>query len=165
MKVQKWLRFPDIVARICDKALGWAFYSNEPKVSCLIGKEGNLLACVMLTLIFQLQQQQMGATLDIQRQEQAELWEQQYMYNRAQDFRQNRGQGYYDRIVDDTPPAAGLMNYLFRGGRGQQNGSMEPTPDNIQILVDMGFDRTQAIEALRTASNDLETATSILLRH
>jgi hypothetical protein len=108
----------------------------------------------------------MGATLDIQRQEQAELWEQQYLYSRAQDFRQARGQGYTDRLIDDIPGDNGLMGYLFRN-RGRQGGGhvdVEPSSDNIQILVDMGFDRAQAVEALRTASNDLETATSILLR-
>ncbi|CAG7785520.1 unnamed protein product [Allacma fusca] len=141
-KVQRVLRVPDVVARCCDKALGWAFNSNEPK------------------------QQHMGATLDIQRQEQAELWEQQYLYSRAQDFRQVRGQGYTDRLIDDLPADNGLMSYIFRNRRRQGDGSMdvEPSNENIQILVDMGFDRSQAVEALRTASNDLETATSILLR-
>ena len=41
----------------------------------------------------------------------------------------------------------------------------EPTEANITLLVDMGFPRQRAIEALREAHNDLSTATAILLRN
>ena len=41
----------------------------------------------------------------------------------------------------------------------------EPSEANITLLVDMGFPRQQAVEALREAHNDLSTATSILLRN
>ena len=41
----------------------------------------------------------------------------------------------------------------------------EPTEANITTLVDMGFPRERAIEALREAHNDLSTATAILLRN
>jgi hypothetical protein len=139
-KVQKWLMVPNIVAKFCDKAFGWLLYSKEPK------------------------QLQVGATLELQRQEQAEMWEQQYFYNRAQDFRQARGQGYSERLVDENQDE-GLLGSFFRQRRrrGNENGS-EPSDEFIQILVDMGFERDRAIDALRISSNDLETATSILLR-
>ena len=41
----------------------------------------------------------------------------------------------------------------------------EPTEANITLLVDMGFPRQRAVEALREAHNDLSTATAILLRN
>ena len=41
----------------------------------------------------------------------------------------------------------------------------EPTEANITTLVDMGFPRQRAMEALREAHNDLSTATAILLRN
>lgn len=112
----------------------------------------------------------MGATLELQRQEQAERWEQQYLFNRAQDFRQNRGQGYSERLIDDLQQD-GLVNYLFRRGRpggdnagaGAGAGVVEPSPQNIQLLVDMGFDRARVTEALRSSGNDLQAATSLLL--
>lgn len=108
----------------------------------------------------------MGATLELQRQEQTDLLEQQYYFNRAQqEFRQQRGQGYSERLVDDGVNADGILGYLMRP-RQQQRASPNPEPsqENIQILVDMGFDQARAVEALRSSSNDLETATSILLR-
>jgi len=147
--VKKWLVVPDLVARICDKAFGWILYSKEPKVT------------------------QMGATLELQRQEQSERWEQQYFQTRAQDFqsRQVRGQGYSERLIGDHRGDAmengGLMNYFFR--QRHPAGLVEPnlTPpsdNNIQTLVDMGFERVRATEALRNSGNDLATATSILLQ-
>jgi hypothetical protein len=105
----------------------------------------------------------MGATVELQRQEQAERWEQQYLVNRAQDFRQNRGQGYSERLIDDLQQE-GLVNYLFRRRRpGNENAEVEPSLQNIQLLIDMGFERTQAAEALRSSGNDLQAATGLLL--
>jgi len=143
-KVQKWLVVPAFVCRACDKMFGWFLHSSEPKYK------------------------QMGATLELQRQEQADLLEQQYYYSRTQEFRQQQGQGYSERLVDDGVNAEGILGYFMRNRQGQgQNRPMEnlePSQENIQILVDMGFDQGRAVEALRSSSNDLETATSILLR-
>jgi len=114
----------------------------------------------------------MGATIELQRQEEAEQWEQQYYQNRARELRQNRGQGYSERLIDDFQPD-GVLNFLFRQrrpgagqGQGPDQGDMEvePSEQNIQLLVDMGFDRTRARDALRSSGDDLETATSLLLR-
>jgi len=104
----------------------------------------------------------MGATLELQRQEQAELWEQQYFHNRSQDFRQLQGQGYAERLVEDQPQEDGLAGFFFRRRANVDNE--DPSQENIRILVDMGFDQVRATEALRSCNNDLETATSILLR-
>lgn len=106
----------------------------------------------------------MGATLELQRQDQTDLLEQQYYYNRSQEFRQQRGQGYSERLVDDGGMNAdGILGYFMRP-RQRPVGNTEPSQENIQILVDMGFDHSRAVDALRSSSNDLETATSILLR-
>jgi len=107
----------------------------------------------------------MGATLELQRQEQTDLLEQQYYYNRTQEFRQQRGQGYSERLVDDGMNADGILGYFLRQRqRPAAAENLEPSQENIQILVDMGFEHARAVEALRSSSNDLETATSILLR-
>lgn len=105
----------------------------------------------------------MGATLELQRQEQTEFLEQQYYYSRAQDFRQQRGQGYSERLVDDGMHGDGILGYFLRQ-RQRPVENVEPSQENIQILVDMGFEHGRVVEALRSSSNDLETATSILLR-
>ncbi|ODN03734.1 Ubiquitin-associated domain-containing protein 2 [Orchesella cincta] len=138
-KVQKWLVVPCFIAKSFDKLFGWLLNSSEPKYK------------------------QMGATLELQRQEQTDLLEQQYYYNRTQEFRQQRGQGYSERLVDDGMNADGILGYFLRQ-RQRPTDNMEPSQENIQILVDMGFEHARAVEALRSSSNDLETATSILLR-
>lgn len=138
LRVQKWLVVPGVLAKLCDKAFGWLLSSQEPKY------------------------RQMGATIELQRQEQADLWDQQHLqYNRAQEFRQLRGQGYAERLVDDQQEN-GLAGFFFRR-RGQNSTRGEPSPENIRILVDMGFEQSRAVEALRSSSNNLESATTILL--
>jgi uncharacterized UBP type Zn finger protein len=67
--------------------------------------------------------------------------------------------------VDDGVNADGILGYFMRNRQNNRPmENMEPSQENIQILVDMGFDHARAVEALRSSSNDLETATSILLR-
>jgi len=127
---------------MCDKLLGWCLSSKEPKY------------------------RQMGATIELQRQEQADLWEQQYLYQRTQEYhRQERGQGFAERLLDNHADG-GLAGLFFRRGndRGMGSVNVEPSPENIRILMDMGFEQSRATDALRSSSNDLETATNILLR-
>jgi len=92
-----------------------------------------------------------GATLEIQRSQQIEALEQ---YQIQQQARMN---------------ARRLPNQVFRQRVPPQHqaaaAAPEPTEANITLLVDMGFPRQQAIDALREAHNDLSTATSILLRN
>ena len=54
------------------------------------------------------------------------------------------------------------LDFFATGGAA---AAPEPSEANITLLVDMGFPRQQAVEALREAHNDLSTATSILLRN
>merc|ERR1712062_52900 len=80
-----------------------------------------------------------GATLEIQRSQQMEAIEQQFMQQQ-------------NRVTHRMPNARRIP-------------APEPTEANITTLVDMGFPRERAIEALREAHNDLSTATAILLRN
>ena len=59
-----------------------------------------------------------------------------------------------------------MPNHGFRQQRPQApQAAPEPSEANITLLIDMGFPRQQAVEALREAHNDLSTATAILLRN
>ena len=60
-----------------------------------------------------------------------------------------------------------MPNQGFRQQRPAQapQAAPEPSEANITLLIDMGFPRQQAVEALREAHNDLSTATAILLRN
>ncbi|KAJ3609933.1 hypothetical protein NHX12_022027 [Muraenolepis orangiensis] len=82
----------------------------------------------------------MGATLDIQRQQRMDLLDQQLLmaeYNQAR--RNARPQ-----------PRAGLLNW----------SRLLPS-----LLVEMGFSRTDALEALGASNNDIVMATNFLLQH
>lgn len=39
-----------------------------------------------------------------------------------------------------------------------------PTEEQVQTLVEMGFDRQRVINALQTCNNDVNTATHLLLQ-
>ena len=42
--------------------------------------------------------------------------------------------------------------------------TVEPSEENIRLLTDMGFSVDRATTALRQANNDLQLATTVLLR-
>jgi len=88
-----------------------------------------------------------GATLEIQRSQQMEALEQHFIQQQA-------------RMNVRRPP-----NQPFRPRAQPAQPAPEPTEANITLLIDMGFPRQQAIDALREAHNDLQTATAILLRN
>lgn len=89
----------------------------------------------------------MGATLEIQRSQQMEAIEQHMQRQQV-------------RMMAARNPLGGA-GLRPRGAAA----APEPSEANITLLVDMGFPRQQAVEALREAHNDLSTATSILLRN
>ncbi|XP_066988751.1 ubiquitin-associated domain-containing protein 2-like [Macrobrachium rosenbergii] len=97
-----------------------------------------------------------GATLELQRQEQIEVWEQQIMINRAREMRNRPGaNGAVPHFIPD------IM------GRRQNNPGHPPPPpteEQVQTLVEMGFDRQRVINALQTCNNDVNTATHLLLQ-
>ncbi|XP_018015377.1 ubiquitin-associated domain-containing protein 2 [Hyalella azteca] len=92
-----------------------------------------------------------GATLELQRQEEMELWDQQMLM---------RQRGRHMQMEGDEGRRAGA----------ELNGFLNPQPppppseDQIQTLVAMGFDRQRVLSALRDSHNDVNTASHILLQ-
>ncbi|KAG8190678.1 hypothetical protein JTE90_001287 [Oedothorax gibbosus] len=172
------IRVPKFLARLSSMCLGWVLDSSPPPEDSV----------------------PMGATLEIQRQQQLEMMEQQMLLSRANSGRfhnrQQMAQGYAERLV---PPAneGGLFgsfhnqnifnnpfspSALLRRNRGPDadfpsgsgdvvaNGinqnhvvSSPPHEDQVQTLVEMGFERQSVIRALQSCNNDINTATVILL--
>ncbi|KAF4526996.1 hypothetical protein B566_EDAN001543 [Ephemera danica] len=121
--IQRYLVIPSVVARACDATLGRLLRSQPPTLGPI------------------------GATLEIQRQQQMEQLEQQMLMARARDQRRHAQQ--HDLAEDGAGPS-GM----------QQQGSEE----QVALLVDMGFDRASVLDALRAANNDLTMATNLLLQ-
>ena len=96
---------------------------------------------------------QMGATLEIQRQQQMEIMEQQMLFARFREINQT--------------------NDLNVGPIRRQNdlnaNSSAPTPEastnaeHVTTLVEMGFDRQSVVRALQRSNNDMNLATNLLL--
>ncbi|XP_072246912.1 ubiquitin-associated domain-containing protein 2 isoform X2 [Leuresthes tenuis] len=121
----------------------------------------------------------MGATLDIQRQQRMDLLDQQMLLAQYNEARRNTR----------PQPQAGLLQWtrLFPSlrRRGQNRPPVQPQPqaqthpssqppllDNSPVaeeqvarLVEMGFSRIDALEALRASNNDINMATNFLLQH
>jgi hypothetical protein len=85
-----------------------------------------------------------GATLELQRLHRIEQLEQQTLWAQQPQQQGPLGFGLFRR----QPPAP------------PSDSQIEP---NVQNLVDMGFTRDRAAEALRQTSNNLEVATNLLL--
>jgi len=140
--VSSWLKVPTLLSSITDKLLGWLVRTGESApVSELL-----------------------GATLEIQRAQSAELMEQRMLRQQQAMFeernrRANRvGQGFQEQLVN---------NQLFpQRGRGVPPTlrTVEPSEENVQMLVDMGFGRDRVMQALRQTGNDVQSATAILLQ-
>ncbi|KAL2087610.1 hypothetical protein ACEWY4_016438 [Coilia grayii] len=118
----------------------------------------------------------MGATLDIQRQQRMDLLDQQLLLSQLAQIRRNTQQ-----------PQAGLLNWsrLFPTLRQRGRNTAPPVaapqarrpepaapPENTPIteeqvarLMEMGFSRVDAQEALRASNNDINLATNFLLQH
>ncbi|XP_028837371.1 ubiquitin-associated domain-containing protein 2 isoform X1 [Denticeps clupeoides] len=152
LRVQQVLFVPGWMAHSGSLLLEPLFTSSEPTVEAAVG---------------------MGATLDIQRQQQMDMLDQQLMMSQLAQFRRNL-----------QPPQAGLLNWsqFFPSLRQrvqnhpavfpqpQQPGQSQPS-DNTPIaeeqvarLMEMGFSRVDAQEALRASNNDINMATNVLLQ-
>ncbi|CAL8299132.1 unnamed protein product [Merluccius merluccius] len=121
----------------------------------------------------------MGATLDIQRQQRMDLLDQQLLLAEYNQARRNA----------QPQPQAGLLDWsrlfpsLRRRGTNRPQGQQlppeqthpppQPSPlddspaaeEQVARLVEMGFSRTDALEALRASNNDINMATNFLLQH
>lgn len=164
-RVQQWLKLPESLTSAVSRAFGNMFTSGNPPSQAYA----------------------MGATLEIQRLQQMEHYEQQAMRARMGHLR-NRGpprvgQGYADVLV---PPAGG--GWLWGGAAAHnqpppppllndwqdrdsdldnanvpQQPTVEVSEEQVQTLVEMGFSRLAVLHVLTTSNNDITVATNILL--
>ncbi|XP_067143588.1 ubiquitin-associated domain-containing protein 2-like isoform X1 [Centruroides vittatus] len=172
LRIQQWIRVPDFLSKIAALTLKWLLNSSPPQ-------DGTI---------------PMGATLEIQRQQQLELIEEQMLLARAQEFRERgnmqtrqSAESFANRFMQQdggifqnynrreewenvfnmrrrqpNPREDGLQGENFSAN--VENESTFPVvEEQVQRLVEMGFDRQSVIRALRNSNNDINLATSILL--
>ncbi|XP_076838739.1 ubiquitin-associated domain-containing protein 2 [Brachyhypopomus gauderio] len=154
--VQRLLRVPGWAARGGALLLEPVLEGAEPRAEAPLG---------------------MGATLDIQRQQRMDMLDQQLLLSQLAQFRRNAA-------PPEPPQAGGLLgwNRIFPGLRPRT-----PNPPHMQVppqqphqprpadtpvveeqvarLMEMGFSRIDAQEALRASNNDINMATNFLLQH
>lgn len=146
LALQRWLYVPQWLARCSSQILESVFSGTEPRSEAPVG---------------------MGATLDIQRQQRMDMLDQQLLLSQLAQLRRNAQQ---------PPPQqqGGLFNRFFPGlrQRGRNVNHMQPqsadTPEaeeQVARLMEMGFSRVDAQEALRASNNDINMATNFLLQH
>ncbi|XP_031552770.1 ubiquitin-associated domain-containing protein 2-like [Actinia tenebrosa] len=159
--VQSWLKLPGFIVRLFSRVFGSLFQSTPEESPYPFP---------------------LGATVEIQEQQQMEWYEQQ-MIQRAvasnaahQRTRSRAGQGYAEVMV---PPANGLRDWLLAPPRNHAEGSPldhhddnanqqqqpmeEISEDQVRSLVEMGFARQDVLHALSVTNNDINNATSVLL--
>lgn len=157
LKMQKLVFVPTWVSRLSRCTLEPIFSSSQPVSETPIG---------------------MGATLDIQRQQRMDMLDQQLLFAQYNEARRNAR----------LQPQAGLLQWtrLFPSlrHRGQNHATAQPQPpgqvqpsapplldnspaseEQVARLVEMGFSRIDALEALRASNNDINMATNFLLQH
>lgn len=86
--------------------------------------------------------------------------------------RRNTDQGFADNLLGGRQDATNLASQLFpqsllqnitRQQRQPQQNRVAASEENIQVLVNMGFDRADVINALNATNNNMEEATEMLL--
>lgn len=148
LQVHEVLCVPSWMAKFCAWTLEPLFSSSEPTSEARIG---------------------MGATVDIQRQQRVELLDRQLMLSQfAQVRRQRQQQGGMINWNRLFPPLRQRRNVNYQDGqRAEQPASppLEVSEEQVARLMEMGFSRGDALEALRASNNDLNVATHFLLQH
>lgn len=130
--VRHLIRVPKWVASVANKLLGRLICSPPPAEPTI----------------------QMGATLELQREQQMELIEQQMIFSRFRQFNPNNG---LDSAVRPTNDLNG------RTGSHLAHPSTSTNAQHVTALVEMGFDRQNVVRALQRSNNDMTLATNILL--
>nr|XP_015098188.1 ubiquitin-associated domain-containing protein 2 isoform X2 [Vicugna pacos] len=147
-QVRQVLYVPRWLAKFCSWALEPIFSSSEPTSEARIG---------------------MGATVDIQRQQRMELLDRQLMLSQfAQVRRQRQQQGGMINWNRLFPPLRQRRNVNYQDGRRSEQPASPPlevSEEQVARLMEMGFSRGDALEALRASNNDLNVATNFLLQH
>ncbi|KAM7408515.1 hypothetical protein PAMA_002307 [Pampus argenteus] len=117
----------------------------------------------------------MGATLDIQRQQRMDMLDQQLLLAQYNEARRNIRPQRQAGLLQWTRLFPSLRH------RGQNRPPVQPHPqahtqpplldnspvaeEQVAMLVEMGFSRIDALEALRASNNDINMATNFLLQH
>ncbi|KAF6085145.1 UBA domain containing 2 [Phyllostomus discolor] len=148
LQVHQVLYIPSWMARFFSWTLEPIFSSSEPTTEARIG---------------------MGATVDIQRQQRMEVLDRQLMLSQfTQARRQRQQQGGIINWNRLFPPLRQRQNVNYRDGQqSEQQASppLEVSEEQVARLMEMGFSRGDALEALRASNNDLNVATNFLLQH
>ncbi|XP_012578738.1 PREDICTED: ubiquitin-associated domain-containing protein 2 isoform X2 [Condylura cristata] len=148
LQIQQVLCVPSGVARFFSCTLEPIFSSAEPTTEARVG---------------------MGATVDIQRQQRVEQLDRQFLLSQfAQARRQRPRQGGMINWNRLFPPLRQRRNTNYQDARrSEQQASppLEVSEEQVARLMEMGFSRGDALEALRASNNDLNVATNFLLQH
>ncbi|KAJ7319836.1 hypothetical protein JRQ81_019347, partial [Phrynocephalus forsythii] len=148
LKVYHVLCVPSSVARIFAWTLEPIFSSTEPSSEGRVG---------------------MGATVDIQRQQRMELLDRQLLMSQfAQMRRQRQQQGGLINWNRLFPPLRHRRNANYEYNHQTEHEVLPPaevSEEQVARLMEMGFSRVDALEALRASNNDLNVATNFLLQH
>ncbi|XP_037007586.2 ubiquitin-associated domain-containing protein 2 [Artibeus jamaicensis] len=148
LQVHQVLYIPSWMAKFFSWTLEPIFSSSEPTTEARIG---------------------MGATVDIQRQQRVEVLDRQLMLSQfTQARRQRQQQGGMINWNRLFPPLRQRQNVNYRDGQqSEQQASppLEVSEEQVARLMEMGFSRGDALEALRASNNDLNVATNFLLQH
>lgn len=140
LELGKIIQIPGLVGSICYSTLGRLLDSPPPSDL----------------------QKPLGATLEVQRQQQVEILEQQMAWAHLQQRRPHVG----------NPFGLGLFRNRNNENLDQQqnfNEARAPAPappaseEQVQQLVEMGFQRERVMRALQQTDNDLTMATNVLL--
>ncbi|XP_062831551.1 ubiquitin-associated domain-containing protein 2 isoform X1 [Anolis carolinensis] len=145
LKVYQVLCIPSGVARIFAWTLEPIFSSTEPSSETRVG---------------------MGATVDIQRQQRMELLDRQILMSQMRRQRQQQGGIInWNRLF---PPLRHRHNANYQDNHQPEHEGLPPaevSEEQVARLMEMGFSRVDALEALRASNNDLNVATNFLLQH
>ncbi|XP_044284504.1 ubiquitin-associated domain-containing protein 2 isoform X1 [Varanus komodoensis] len=148
LKVYNVLCVPSGVARIFAWTLEPIFSSPEPSSEIRVG---------------------MGATVDIQREQRMELLDRQILMSQfAQIRRQRQQQGGMINWNRLFPPLRHRGNANYQDNHQAEHEVLPPvevSEEQVARLMEMGFSRLDALEALRASNNDLNIATNFLLQH
>lgn len=145
--LRRWFLVPRWFAKLSSVSFGWILRSGAPQ-------EGAI-----------------GATLEIQRAQQLEMLEQQVLLSRARDVRRQQGQGFAETLVgpenywpnENGTIFGGFLRNRRHNAVDTEENNVQPSEEQVQTLMEMGFERARVLSALRSANNDIHSATNILL--
>ncbi|XP_041356160.1 ubiquitin-associated domain-containing protein 2-like [Gigantopelta aegis] len=157
LKLRSIIFIPNVVAKLFSSTLGRLLESSPPKSPQL----------------------PMGATLELQRQEQLDRLEQQMVWTFQNNQQQNRNHIEIGRpqplnlaqgpgIFGNEDFRPGLRQRLNPGNaeveENHQNISGPVSEEQVQRLVEMGFNQERVRQALQVSNNDISMATTVLLQ-